>query len=112
MGTAETEVPAASPTEAAGVEGIERVPGRCGGYPVIANTRISVRNLIEFLRVNNCGIDEYHQQFPHLRREQIEAALVFYARYPDIIEEDIRRNREAWEQLTGTDYSGNPVVPG
>ena len=95
-----------------GVEGIERVPGRCGGYPVIKDHRISVRDVVEHMRVNQCGIDGYLESFSHLRRDQVEAALVYYARFPEIVEEDIRRNQEAWEQLTGTDYNGNPVVSG
>jgi uncharacterized protein (DUF433 family) len=94
------------------VPGIERVPGVCGGYPVIAGTRISVRHVVEDLRVNRCGIKEYLQSFPHLSEQQVEAALVYYARYPEIVEEDIRTNREAWEALTGTTYDGDPVIPG
>lgn len=83
------------------VEGIERVPGVCGGYPVIAGTRISVRNVIEYLRVNKAGIDEFLASFPHLRREQVEAALLYDVRYPEVVNEDVKRHRRALEELAG-----------
>jgi uncharacterized protein (DUF433 family) len=79
---------------------------------VIAGTRFPVASVVEQIRVNGWGLDEFHEQFPHLRRDQIEAALVYYVRFPDVIDEDIRTSWEAWEQLTGTDYHGNPVVSG
>lgn len=94
------------------VEGIERIPGVCGGYPVIAPTRISVRDVVEHLRVSGGGIDDLIAAFPHVSRQQFEAALVYYARFPEIVEEHIRRNQETWERLTGTTYDGHPVVPG
>ena len=84
------------------VPGIERVPGVCGGYPVLAGTRFPVRSIVAYLRVNAWGIDEFLANFPHLRREQVEAALVYYARRPELIEEDIRRNEEARQALMQT----------
>ncbi len=84
------------------VRGVERLTGVCGGYPVIAGTRTAVRHLIEHLRVNGGGVPELQAAFPHLSREQVEAALVYYARSPALVEEDIERNRTAWERLTGT----------
>jgi uncharacterized protein (DUF433 family) len=100
------------PAIEAAVEGIEQVPGVCGGYPVIAGTRTSVRHVVQHLRVNGGGISELLRAFPHLRRKQVEAALVYYARCPKLVNEDIRRNQQTWEQLTGTTYDGHPVVPG
>lgn len=93
------------------VAGIERVPGRCGGYPVIAGTRISVRNVVEQMRVNEWTLDEFHRQFPHLRRDQIEAALVYYARNPEIVDEDIRRHRAAYNAGAGSGEHGDRAVP-
>lgn len=101
-----------SVTEAAEmVHGIERTPGICGGYPVVVGTRTAVRHLIEHLRVNGGGVEELLRAFPHLSREQIEGALVYYAQCPALVDEDIERNRAAWEKLTGTTYDGRPVVP-
>jgi len=77
------------------VEGIERVPGRCGGYPLIAGTRVAVRHVIEHLRVNGGGLGELADAFPHLSSDQIEAALLYYARFPHAVDEDIRRNEAA-----------------
>ena len=84
------------------IAGIERVPGRCGGYPVIANTRVAVRHVIEHLRLNGGGIADLLEAFPALSREQLEAALVYYAIFPDAVDEDIQRNDDAYRKVTGT----------
>src|SRR5438128_341809 len=102
MGAIETEVQAS---------GIERDPARCGGYPVVAGTRTAVRHLIEHLRVNGGGMRELLEAFPHLTGAQVENALVYYIRFPRLVDEDIERNRLAWERLTGTTYDGRPAVP-
>ena len=93
------------------VSGIERDPARCCGYPVVAGTRAAVRHLIEHLRVNGGGVDELVEAFPHLTQAQVENALVYYIRFPQLVDEDIQRNRQSWERLTGTTYDGRPVVP-
>jgi uncharacterized protein (DUF433 family) len=93
------------------VRGIEQDPARCGGYPVIAGTRTAVRHLVEHLRVNGGSVDTLLEAFPHLTRAQVEDALVYYIRFPQLVDEDIERNRLAWERLTGTTCDGHPVVP-
>ena len=75
------------------VDGIERSPDRCGGYPVIVGTRTAVRHVVEHLRVSGGGFAGLLEAFPHLTQAQLEAALVYYATSPEVIEEDIERNR-------------------
>src|SRR5207245_1467674 len=98
--------------QATEVDGIERVPGVCGGYPIIAGTRIAVRHVVEYLQANQAGIDEFLVSFPDLTRQQVEAALIYYARFPEVVNEDIESNRRAWEALTGTPYDADPAVSG
>lgn len=94
------------------VTGIERIEGVCGGYPVIAGTRISVRNVVEHLRVSGGDMVELLRMYPHVTRERLEAALVYYARFPGIVDEDIERNQQAWRELTGTEPDADPAVHG
>ena len=71
-----------------------------------------MRNIVEYLRTNQShSIDDFMRDFPHLRRDQVEAALVYYARNPHIVNEDINRHRESWAAMTGQDYGGDPAVP-
>jgi len=80
---------------------IVRVPGVQGGYPVIAGTRTPVRAIIELYRdVYPGDLDEVKASLPHLSDADIEAAFEYYREHPEIIDEDIKRHRDAWEQLT------------
>ena len=63
------------------------------------------------LRVQGGGVNDLLQAFPHLTREEIESALVYYIRFPRLVDEDIERNRAAWEKLTGGSSGADPVVP-
>lgn len=94
------------------VPGIERIPGVCGGYPVLSGTRFPVRSIIEQLRLNEWGVAELLAEFPQLRREQVEAALTYFARHPDVINEDMRRNLEVWRELTGSEPDDDPALSG
>jgi uncharacterized protein (DUF433 family) len=94
------------------VPGIERIPGVCGGYPVLSGTRFPVRSIIEQLRLNEWGVAELLAEFPQLRREQVEAALTYFARHPDVINDDMRRNLEVWRELTRSDPDEDPALSG
>lgn len=47
-----------------------------GGKPRIAGTRISVDLIVDYLAAGY-GIDEIKRDYPHLKKEQIEAVLKY-----------------------------------
>ena len=49
-------------------------PDILGGTPVFVGTRVSLRNLIDYLERNH-NIDEFLDSFPTVSREQVVAAL-------------------------------------
>lgn len=57
-------------------------PGICGGKPCIRHMRIRVRDIMEMLAGGNTT-DEILEDFPHLEREDIRAALAFAAQSVD-----------------------------
>jgi uncharacterized protein (DUF433 family) len=50
-----------------------------GGKPVIKGTRISVEFILELL-ASNVTVDEILKDYPHLKREDINACLIFAAK--------------------------------
>ena len=77
---------------------VHEVPGVCGGYPVIRNTRIPVSLIVEFNR-QGADVDELVALYPHISREQVQGALDYYAAHPARVDEDIERNERAWEEI-------------
>lgn len=62
-------------------------PQILGGKPVVEGTRISVEFILELVR-SGMGFNEILQEYPHLKRADLEAALVFAKRavtYEEII---------------------------
>ena len=76
---------------------VHEVPGVCGGYPVIRNSRISVRVIVELYR-QGASVDELAELYPHIGKERVQGALDYYAQHPARVDEDIERNRRAWEE--------------
>ncbi|MGZ8901216.1 MAG: DUF433 domain-containing protein [Limisphaerales bacterium] len=58
---------------------IEVDPERCGGKPCIRGTRIWVSLVLEFLATGST-VDELIAEYPQLKKEDIQACLVFAAR--------------------------------
>lgn len=78
-------------------EMIECTPGVQGGYPCVAGTRTPVRTIVIHYQENYPGdLDEVHRALPHLTREQVQAALDYYAETPELVDEDIERQRQAY----------------
>ena len=69
-------------------------PGVCGGYPVIRETRIPVRLVVQFNRAG-ATVNELAQMWPTVTAEQIAGALDYYARHPNRVDEDIERHARA-----------------
>ena len=78
-------------------EYIECQEGVCGGYPILKGTRTPVRAIIEASRV----LDVKHilQSMPHLRRQQVEAAMAYYIYEPQRVDEDMRSNAAVLQAL-------------
>jgi uncharacterized protein (DUF433 family) len=54
-------------------------PDICNGRPIIANTRITVQTVIEFLGSGD-SIEEILEEYPALKREDIYACMQFAAK--------------------------------
>ena len=81
-------------------EAIAQYPGVQGGYPVIAGTLTPVRAIVElYYDIYPFDIDEVHRSLPHLTIEQIRAALAYYDEQPELVDEDIVRQREASRKI-------------
>ena len=76
---------------------LECQEGICGGYPVLGGTRTPVRAIIESSRA--LTVEQMLQSMPHLTREQVEAAMVYYIHEPELVDEDMRSNEEALKEL-------------
>ncbi len=79
---------------------IERREGHGGGYPVLKRLNISVRIIIEMSRQVS-DFEALCAAMPQCTREELGAALEYYQEHRELIEEDIERNREAWEHVAG-----------
>jgi len=55
---------------------IEKVPGRCGGQPVVVGTRIRVAAIMGFYR-QGMTVEEIVQQFPSVRPSDFHDAIAF-----------------------------------
>lgn len=57
---------------------ITRDPAICGGEPIIAGTRVTVRTVLASL-AEGMAIDEIVVDFPSLNREAVRAVIAFAA---------------------------------
>lgn len=74
---------------------IERKKGVCGGEPVIAGTRISVR-LVAELEKAGYSVDEIITMYPHIRHAQVHDALSYYYDHKEEIDKLIEENKEEY----------------
>jgi uncharacterized protein (DUF433 family) len=72
---------------------IEIVPGRCGGQPVIAGTRIRVATILVWYR-QGLSVEEIVQTYPHIRPSDVHDALAYAYEHPGEIEADIVADEE------------------
>ena len=78
---------------------IERVAGIQGGEPVIKGTRTPVRTIVGYAKAYHGNLNEVHEALPHLRPEEIEAALAYYREHTDEIDGLVERHQEALKQV-------------
>jgi uncharacterized protein (DUF433 family) len=72
---------------------VAEYPGVCGGHPVIRETRIPVRLVVQYSQ-DGATIDELADVWPTVTAEQIAGALDYYARHRDRVDEDLERHAQ------------------
>jgi uncharacterized protein (DUF433 family) len=73
---------------------IEMVADRCGGQPVVANTRIRVATILTCYRFG-MSIEEIVQQYPALRPADVHDALAYSYDHVAEIDADLAADDEA-----------------
>jgi uncharacterized protein (DUF433 family) len=72
---------------------IEKDPGRCGGEPVVAGTRIRVATVLTCYR-QGMGIEEIVQQYSHLKPADVHDALAYAYDHLEEIEASLAADDE------------------
>ncbi len=78
---------------------IVRIEGVCGGRPIIAGTRISVRTIAERVRLGDSP-EQIVENYPPLTLAQVYDALSYYHEHKSEIEAEIAANEEALAWVT------------
>jgi len=68
---------------------IVHTPGVCGGQARIAGTRIKVKHVYRWVEEMGMSPAQVVDEYPHLNRAQVHAALAYYWSHPDEIRSDI-----------------------
>ena len=76
---------------------ISRYENVCGGEPVIAGTRVTVRAIFEYDRLYHIVVRTL-RALPHIMREQVEDALGYYADHAEEIDAYIAKNERAYDE--------------
>lgn len=118
-----------SPTSGTGVVSLDdyivKTPGICSGQPRIAGTRIKVKHVYTWIEQMSMTPAQVVEEYPHLTKAQIHAALAYYWSHPDEIQGDIDDEAKLvaelkaqagpsklQERLAEQDGSDNPLPPG
>lgn len=72
---------------------IEKIPGRCGGQPVIAGTRVRVATILWCYR-QSMSVEEIVQQYPFLKPSDVHDALAYAYDHVVEIEADMAADEE------------------
>jgi uncharacterized protein (DUF433 family) len=72
---------------------IEKVPGRCGGQPVIVGTRIRAATILTCYR-QGMTVEEIVQQYPHLKPADVHDALAYAYDHMEEIEIELAADDE------------------
>lgn len=73
---------------------ISRTPGIVGGSPAIDGHRIRVSDVVRRARDYKTGVvEKIREDYPHIKPEQIEAALAYYDAFPDDVDAEIEEER-------------------
>jgi len=100
---------------------IDSQPGKCGGKPCIAGTRIRVQDVYVWHELRGQSPAEIVASFPQLSLGQVHAALAYYHDHRDEIQTAVADERSWADQmkasqpskllakLAGKDVQRNPV---
>jgi uncharacterized protein (DUF433 family) len=89
---------------------IDSMSNICGGNPIIKGTQTPVSDIIQCSRSQDVvGI---LQSIPHLTREQIEAALVYYAHEPELVDEYIKQKLTSQSYIHNENSPRSPLIKG
>jgi uncharacterized protein (DUF433 family) len=87
---------------------IECRAGDNGGYPVLKRLNVSVRVIVEASR-RAANFEELSAALPQCTSDEIRAALDYYRDHPQLIDEDIERNRQTWSSLQSAPRPSSPI---
>ncbi|MCI0397799.1 MAG: DUF433 domain-containing protein [Chloroflexi bacterium] len=71
---------------------ILQVPGVCGGRPIIAGTRMSVKAIVGWTRLGLTP-EEIIDEYPQLSAAQVADALAYYTDHPEEIEAEFAEEK-------------------
>jgi uncharacterized protein (DUF433 family) len=80
-------------------EHVDIQPGRCGGKPCVAGTRIRVWDIHVWHDLRGWSPAEIVTQFPQLTLADVHAALAFYLDHREEINRQMREAEEFVEQM-------------
>jgi len=80
-------------------EHVDVKPGRCGGKPCIAGTRIRVWDIHVWHELRGLSPAEIVTQFPQLTLADVYAALAYYHDHREEIQQQMREADELVEQM-------------
>lgn len=89
---------------------IVKTPDVLHGKPRIEGTRVGVFTLGVAAREHGDSVEELLDEYPHLDREQIEAALDYYDAHPELMEY-IRTQKEATKRALADEGRGRVDSP-
>lgn len=78
---------------------IVRVESVCGGRPIVAGTRLSVRTIVERTQLGESP-EQIVLDYPPLKLAQVYAALCYYHEHKAEIDAEIYANEEALEWVS------------
>lgn len=81
------------------VSRIEKVPGKCGGRPCIAGTRIRVWDVYVLHELQGKSADEVVAAYPELSLSDVYAALAYYFDHKEEIDAEMKEADEYVEAL-------------
>lgn len=78
---------------------IESIPGKCGGKPCIAGTRIRVWDIYIAHEVRGESPDEITAQYPSITLADVHAALAYYWDNREAIDQQMKEADEYVEKM-------------
>jgi uncharacterized protein (DUF433 family) len=97
--------PAGSPAVQVRAERIVKTPGTCWGKPRIAGTRIKVEQVVIWHDQMGMSPAEIVSKWPHLKQEDVDAALAYYREHRAEIDADLAEGEKFFEALKATQPS-------